>query len=254
MPHLNELNEKYASRGLSILSVTSEGAGQTEKWIKSNGVKYAYGYDSGGKLSRQMGVSGIPNAVLVNPAGQVVWQGNPYSLTDAIIEEHLAGSLKTPVWDWPKEASAVKKALLKRQFKKALEQAEKLDGQESAGIHESLEALVKSRAGALQVAYESGDFLAASDNAKLLAKECAGLEAGDLAKEIARKISADAGAKKIMKGQAAVRKLKAEEVKGQKDIEEMLKKLKRISKKYPDSAASREAETYIDRLEKKLRR
>lgn len=252
MPHLNELHEKFGPRGLSIISVTSEGAGPTEKWVAENEVKYAYAYDKGGKLMRDMGVTGIPNAILINPAGKIVWQGGPGGLTDDLIEEHLAGSLKTPVWEWPKEASSVRTALVKRQFKKAIDEAAELTGQETGGIQESLIALVEGRAKALSADYESGDFLSAAESAKTIAQECAGLPAGDTAKEISKKISSDSEAKRVMKGQAAVRKLKQEELKRPKEIEEAIAKLEKLSRKFEGTAAATEADALAAQLASRL--
>ena len=253
MPHLNELHEKFESRGLSIVGVTSEGVGPTEKWVGENSVKYAYAYDQGGQLMREMGVTGIPDAILINPAGKIVWQGGPGGLTDALIEKHLEGSLKTPVWEWPKEASSTRKAVLKRQFKQAIDEAAKLTGQATEGIHAALVALVEYRSLALKAAYESGDFLTASDNARKISKECSGLEAADAAQEIAQQISSDAEAKRVMKGQSAVRKLKQEQLKRAKDVREMVKKLKTLSRKYDGTAAAREADTFSVRLEAQLK-
>ena len=68
-----------------MVGVTSEGESQTEPWVESKGARYAYAYDRGGKLSRALGVTGIPNAVLVDPSGTILWQGNPGSLTNELV-------------------------------------------------------------------------------------------------------------------------------------------------------------------------
>ena len=65
---MNDLEESYKAKGLSVIGVTSEGASDTVKWIAEKGVKYAYGYDKSGKFSAYCGVSGIPHAVLFNPS------------------------------------------------------------------------------------------------------------------------------------------------------------------------------------------
>ena len=92
MPHLNELEEQFGGKGLSIIGVTSEGAGPTEKWVAKKKAAYAYGYDKGGALKRELGVTGIPAAFLVDPSGKIVWQGHPSSLSSNLIEEHIKGA------------------------------------------------------------------------------------------------------------------------------------------------------------------
>jgi len=251
VPHLNELDEKYASRGLSVIALTSEGAGQTEKWIEQNGAKYGYAYDKGGKLSRELGVSGIPNAVLVNPAGKVVWQGGPTGLTDDVIEQHLGGALATPVFEMPKEASAVAKSLRARSFAKAISAA---DGLQDPSLKQSLEAMVAAQIEALKAAHADGDFLTASETAKRLAKEMNGLDAGVEAKAIAAEIGKDSAAKRVMKGQKAVRKLQDAPVKQPKDAAELIKKLRKIESKFEGTIAARDAADYRGRLEDMMRR
>lgn len=251
MPHLNELNEQYASKGLTVLALTSEGTGPTEKWIEENGAKYAYAYDKGGALSRELGVSGIPNAVLVNPAGKVVWQGGPTGLRGDMIEEHLKGALATPIYELPSEASGVAKALKRRQFSKAIDEAASLQGPE---LKEALEGVVGAQIEALKAARTEGDFLTASETAKRLTKEFAGLPAGDEAKSIGAEISKDSDAKRVMKGQIAVRKIKQTEVKRSKDAAELAKKLERLESKFEGTIVAREASEYRARLEAMMER
>ena len=241
MPHLNELNEKYADRGLSVLALTSEGPGQTEPWIEKNGAEYAYAYDKGGKLSRELGVSGIPNAVIVNPAGKVVWQGSPSRISDDVVEGFLGGALATPVYEMPKEASAVAKSLRARQFAKAIAAAADL---QDPTIKESLEAMVVAQVDALKAARDEGDFLSASETAKRLAKELAGLDAGAEAKTIASELGRDGEAKRVIKGQKAVAKLRGEPVKRPKDAAELIKKLRKLEDKFAGTAAGRDAEQF----------
>ena len=71
MPHLNELDEKYRDKGLTVLALTSEGVDRTEAWIKAKGAEFAYAYDRGG-LARQLGVRGIPASFLVGSDGKIV--------------------------------------------------------------------------------------------------------------------------------------------------------------------------------------
>ena len=124
--HLNELRESYESKGLSILALTSEGAADTEKWVKDKGVTYPYAYDKGGKLSNWFGVSGIPHAVLLDSNGTVVWKGHPASLPMETLEAALSTALTVPLYDWSGAAKAARAFLQKGQYAKALAAAQKL--------------------------------------------------------------------------------------------------------------------------------
>src|SRR4030095_9103997 len=140
------MQEKFGPKGLSVLGVTDEGASDTEKWVESKGVHYAYAYDKGGKLARYFGVRGIPHAVLIDAAGPGVWKGHPGSLDDTTLESALKGALPKPVWEWSGAAKGVKAALSKRAFKSAIDQAAKLDAAASGPeILAALQGILRAR-------------------------------------------------------------------------------------------------------------
>ena len=109
---MNQLQDKYESKGLSIIGVTSESQSSTEPWVSKHGARYAYGYNSGSLKGKFPG--GIPMAILVDPSGNIVWKGHPSSLKDGDIEKALAGALETPMWEWPASAKSVRSSLKKR--------------------------------------------------------------------------------------------------------------------------------------------
>ena len=95
IPRLNELHAKYKDRGLVIIGVTEESAGVIRKFQRATPMDYAVATDFGGKLSREMGVDGIPHAFLADASGKVVWAGHPTSLREEQIEEVLGRGLPT---------------------------------------------------------------------------------------------------------------------------------------------------------------
>ncbi len=252
MPHLNELSEKYAGRGLSVLGVTHEGVGLTEKWVEENGAKYAYAYDKGGALQRDLGVGGIPHAVLIDATGRIIWEGGPTELRDETIEKALSGTLPTPVFELPSEASAVRGALQKRQFAKAIQAAEGLN--EPADLATTIQSIVTARLEGLRAARSSGDYLTATESAKLLAKELKGLPEEDEVAKIAKELGADAEAKRVIKGQLAVRKAKETELRRKKDALEVIKQLDKVIEKFAGTAAARDAEQYRAQVKASLER
>lgn len=245
MPHLNELHETYADKGLSVLAVTDEPRELTEAWIREKGAHYPFAYDKGGALHRELGVTGIPDAVLVDPTGRVVYQGSPHGVTAELIEQVTEGALGKPLYEWPEEASSVVRWLKKREFAKALAEAEKLQDE---SYRDSIRSLIDARRKLLSSLRDAGDYLSAYELATRLKKELAGLDAGDEAAAICREISSDVEAKRVMRGQKKVRELRQEPVRSRKDAAERIEELEKIIRKYEGTAAARDAREYADEL------
>lgn len=89
IPHLNELHKKYQEKGLVIVGLTDEDNATIRRFTKTVPMDYPHGTDRNGKISKEFGVQGIPHAVLVNKAGEIVWEGHPMELKDADVEKVL---------------------------------------------------------------------------------------------------------------------------------------------------------------------
>ncbi len=162
MPHLNELQEQFGAEGLSVIGVTGESKSETENWVEDKDAQYAYAYFKGREIMSVMGAGGYPHAVLVDPLGEIVWDGHPAGLTAAVIEEHLTGALPVPLFDFPKGASKVASALGKDQLGKALDAAKAYaakDGEQSAEILAAVEGHVDLRVGTITTANARGNYL-----------------------------------------------------------------------------------------------
>lgn len=141
VPHLNELQEKYGARGLSVLAVTTESAKKTLPWIEKNAVEYAWGRDTSGELHRLFQIRSIPSAALIDAFGTVLWTGDPRRLRDETIESALTGVLPRPVWEWPEDARPLARLLEKGEFATAMQGAAKLPAPEGF----DLQAIVRGR-------------------------------------------------------------------------------------------------------------
>ena len=248
------MQEKFGKQGLTVLGLTSESVKLTEPWIKSKGVKYGYAYDKGGKLQSWFGVDGIPHAVLLDPSGTIVWRGHPAGLEESSLETALAGSLKTPLWEWPKSAKTVRQAVVKGQLAKALEYAQGLPSGDVESVTAAVRGIIDGRMAAMKAAQTKKDYLTALDSATELGTALKGLPEATEAAGIADAINADAEAQRVIKGQKTIRKLAAQmgELRKRKEAEKMIDKLKDLLPEYAGTYAYEEAAKLIDDLRSKM--
>jgi thiol-disulfide isomerase/thioredoxin len=75
IPHLIDLNKKYAGQGVVFMGLTDEPKEKVEPFAQQLGMNYAVG--GGSPTGGPYGVRGIPTAFLLDTAGTVVWQGHP---------------------------------------------------------------------------------------------------------------------------------------------------------------------------------
>jgi len=258
VPHLNELNDKFSEAGLSIIGVTGESPSKTEPWVKAKGAKYAYAYDKGKKLSRALGVTGIPHAFLVDPGGTIVWRGHPGNLTPDIIEKHLDGALKKPVWEWPASTKKLRTALKKGAFGKAIDEADALSQsddellQQIAGV---VRDMVRGKVAALKSLKDQGDYLAVVTRGKALAKALKGYPEGEEAAAILAEVKKDPMAKKVIKAQKALRKIEADaqKLRSARKLKAVIHKVQKLTEKLADTHAEKQGQALVARLEKKMK-
>ena len=231
--------------------MTDEPEGLTEKWVEDHDVKYAYAYDKSGKLSRQLGVTGIPHSFLLDPSGQIVWRGHPMSLHAGIIEKHLDGALELPIWEWPKALSTVKKSMLGQKYGKALAAADKLiqKDESAAKYRDAIQFIVDGKVGVLSASIESGDFLGAQEQGKLLKKQLDGLPEADIVEEALSSISKDKEAKVIINAQKTLARLRGTRIRKKSDVNKVVRQVERLAEKHPGSFVETQAMSFIAELE-----
>lgn len=231
--------------------MTSEPAKPTEAWVEAQGAEYAYAYDKGGLMGK-VGASGYPSAVLVNASGVITYVGHPGSINDSHIEQAIVGALPLPVWDWPKDAAKVKKAVLKKQMAKALDECEKL-GEEHAAIKTAVRGVIDGSVAALENAKEIGDWLRVEEMTDALSKSLAGLPELDKVKEIEEALKSDDKAQEILKAQKWIQKTFSDRIKKGK-IDKVEKELKEIQQDLPGTVAAVQASEGLKKLMEMKRR
>ncbi|MCP5020310.1 MAG: redoxin domain-containing protein [bacterium] len=250
------MNEKYSSKGLSIVALTSESESKTEPWVAAKGAKYAYAYDKGGKMKRALGVRGIPSAILVDPSGKIIWEGHPSSVTEELVEKAIEGAISTPVYEWDKSTKAVKKAFLNGDFGKAIKAADKLAEQNDLGkeIGQMLRGMVAKRVGVIEADLKAGEVFKAYSAAEAMAKKLKGLPEATTLKTIIEQVSKDKSQKKILKTQGKLADLLSEERTKRKEADKIIKGMEGLLKGNDDEYTAEKIKKAIKDLKNERRK
>lgn len=124
IPYINALAEKWADKGLTVLSLTREGRSTVERFFRRQKLKVNYTIGCGSDSLSAYGVRGIPRAFLIDPKGAVVWAGHPLSGLGEAVEKALVsvGAPTTGPTTDPNDAelSAATEALSQAEYAKAL--------------------------------------------------------------------------------------------------------------------------------------
>ncbi len=238
------------------MALTSESKSQTEPWVADKGAEYAYAYDKGGKMKRALGVRGIPNAILVDPSGKIIWQGHPSSVTDELVEKAIEGAISTPVYEWDKSTKAIKKAFLSGDFGKAIKAADKLAEQNDLGkeIGQMLRGMVVKRVTTIEADLENGDVFQAFSAAEALVKKVKGLPEAAVLKTLIADVSNDKNQKKILKTQGKLADLIAEERTKRKEADKIIKGLEGLLKSNDDEYTAEKIKKAIKDLKNERRK
>lgn len=89
IPHLNELQRKYAGKNFQLLTFVEEGHQTMDKFLKRKAVEYPIGLES--TSVEDYGINGIPHAFLISPDGKILWHGHP---AEHEMETAIASALK----------------------------------------------------------------------------------------------------------------------------------------------------------------
>jgi cytochrome c biogenesis protein CcmG, thiol:disulfide interchange protein DsbE len=87
IPHLNELQAKFPDR-LVVIGLSDESPDAIRR-MASPQINYAVGTDPQKRTSREVEVSGIPHAMLIDPKGIVRFEGMPGYLTESVLDRLL---------------------------------------------------------------------------------------------------------------------------------------------------------------------
>jgi thiol-disulfide isomerase/thioredoxin len=100
IPHLTELQKKYAGQGVVIVGFSKEKVDTVQPFVAAQGAAMDYGVvvDSSGRTFNNwmtaFGESAIPRAFVVGTNGTVLWYGHPTGDLDRTLEQIIEGTYK----------------------------------------------------------------------------------------------------------------------------------------------------------------
>jgi uncharacterized protein (TIGR03435 family) len=98
IPHLNELVDRFAGKGIQFISVTDEDPAVVEESLKTTPIHGWVGIDHTKAMFKAYGFEGVPDTVLIGADGKFAGTVNPALLKASHIEDLLAGRpVKLPV-------------------------------------------------------------------------------------------------------------------------------------------------------------
>lgn len=111
IPHLNDLAKKFEGRPVVFVSLTDEEEAPVAKFLQRKPLAGWVGLDSDRSVFDAYGVRGIPHTVLVGPDGTLIAATNPADVTEAVLEEILAGKIAEARARFPRPAGWIELTL-----------------------------------------------------------------------------------------------------------------------------------------------
>lgn len=250
-PRLNQLSERYAELGLTVLGVTDQPKSSTERFIADAGAQYGYAFDRSGSLLRTLEIETFPTAVLIDPGGTVVWTGHTSELTDLQVKDSLEGAFKDPVWEWPRSTRGAVRELKKRRYGRALAALGDASDPEVEEARQALRSIVRMRMERFEERRDVGDWLGAKRLAEELVREMDGLtdEQGH-AEWFLDSLRGNDEAHRVIRLQEKLEKLGTTRAGSDRDLQRLIDKVEKIRRQAGDTHAAVQA----DELLRELRR
>jgi cytochrome c biogenesis protein CcmG, thiol:disulfide interchange protein DsbE len=86
IPELNEFQKKYKDK-LLVIGISDEQPEVVKKFMGSTMMEYSIGIDRKKRMSKAIGIKGIPHVLIISPDGIVRWQGFPGNDDDPLTEK-----------------------------------------------------------------------------------------------------------------------------------------------------------------------
>ena len=139
IPHLTEIQKKYASKDVVIVGITDEEAKLVKDFVSTMGDKmdYVVAVDDKGKTTKNyleaLNIETIPHAFIIDKSGRIAWQGNPMEGFDDALESVVNGNFSIE--------KEIKKSIADKKFREFIEAVDKDDTNKIQQIGKELEQL-----------------------------------------------------------------------------------------------------------------
>jgi len=149
IPHLTELQEKYKSKGVTVIGITDEPKATVERFVRRQDKKmdYTVAIEKGDTMSqaymRAYGQTGIPATFVVDQNDRIVWVGHPKNGLDDVIDRLVNGTFLLEE-EIAKEQAQIRLQQLSVEYWERLVEGRK--GSETRNIGDELLSLVKDNA------------------------------------------------------------------------------------------------------------
>jgi thiol-disulfide isomerase/thioredoxin len=90
IPKLNDLHDRLGPEGLQLVGITDEPAADIAAFVARKGIRYAVAAGGDKPLRSTLKIRALPYAALVDRKRRIIWRGQPDSLDEAMLREHLA--------------------------------------------------------------------------------------------------------------------------------------------------------------------
>ncbi len=257
MGHLNELQDKYATMGFTVLAVTNEDRATVDAFVEAHKATHPIVIESSDSMAL-FGGSGFPSSFLIAPDGKIAWAGHPAGMPESLLEELLTKAKLFP--DLPKKLSPIRGKMQKGKLHDAqtaltkAKESGKLSEEETtwAGkLQGWLDWNKKSTVERAAKAMEAEDFYTAWLAYQTTAKRWKGAEFAKEAAASAKELLADKGRKaEIDAGKKLAKIVKKIGDASPKKAIKLLKPM--TSKKYAETTAGKQAAGMIKGYEREL--
>lgn len=261
-PHMVALHDKYGDKGLQIIGISLDrDAGALKQGIKELGFTWPQVLDSGGQISGQFGVKGIPSMFLIGPDGKVIWVGEAGELLQEeglaeLMEKHppvlvdpkmLKGAQETLAAVTKKLEAGDAKAALKLMAKVPGAAAKDADFAQAAGAtRKKLDKAAAALLGGADKSIAAGKYAEAAARLRELSVSLAGLPVASEAKKKLNDLMAKPEARKVIErsqkeAQAAPALAAAQKLRAGKKHESAYPRFKRVVKAFPGTPSAAKA-------------
>lgn len=90
IPHLNNLEQRFAAEGLQVIGVSDEPVAVVSHFVTRKAMQYAVIAGGERPMRSTLRIRALPYALLVDAQQRIVWRGQPDALDDARIRAYLA--------------------------------------------------------------------------------------------------------------------------------------------------------------------